>query len=57
VDDRAIVVAHDIDGLRITPMTSVTQWMGEALELDVAVEWLIQAGNRRKNVPAGTHAD
>jgi hypothetical protein len=56
VDDRAIVVAHDIDGLRITPMTSVTQWMGEALELDVAVEWLIQAGNRRKNVPAGTHA-
>ena len=45
-DEQAIVVAHDYAGLRITPTTAVTQWMGESLDVDVAVDWLMRAATR-----------
>jgi uncharacterized protein DUF222/HNH endonuclease len=51
---RSIVVAHASAGLRITPTTAITQWMGEALDLDGAVETLLQRRSVGKNVPAGT---
>jgi hypothetical protein len=41
-DCRAIVVAHEFADLRITPATAVTRWTGEALDLDVAIDWLIE---------------
>jgi hypothetical protein len=51
-DRRAILIAHEAAGLRITPATAITRWTGEALDLGLAVEVLMQ--RREKNVPAGT---
>jgi hypothetical protein len=51
-DPRAIVVAHEAARLDITPVTAVTRWTGEALDLGLAIDALLQ--RRRKNVPAGT---
>ena len=48
-DSRALVVAHEAASLAITPATAVTRWTGEALDLGLAVECLLQ---RRKNVSA-----
>jgi HNH endonuclease len=53
---RAIVVASESAGLCIRPTTAVTNWMGEALDLDFAIETLLQLRGNGKNVPAGTSA-
>jgi hypothetical protein len=53
-DSRAIVVAHETAHLPISPTTAVTRWTGEALDLGLAVESLMQ--RREKNVSAETSA-
>jgi hypothetical protein len=53
-DRRAILVAHEAAGLRITPTTAVTRWTGEALDLGLAVDCLMQ--RRGKDVSAETPA-
>jgi hypothetical protein len=50
----AIRLAHERAQIRITPTTAVTRWTGEALDLALAVGWLMQADDRRKNVSAET---
>ena len=43
VGDRAMLVAeHEAADIRITPTTAVTHWTGEALDLGLAVEVLMQ---------------
>jgi hypothetical protein len=42
-DVHAIVVAHEYDGIRVTPDTAVTKWRGESLDLGFAIEALINA--------------
>ncbi len=49
-DSRALVIAHEAASLAITPATAVTRWTGEALDLGIAVEHLLQ--RREKNVSA-----
>jgi hypothetical protein len=51
-DCRTILVAHAAAGLRITPTTAITRWTGEALDLGLAVEVLMQ--RRGKDVSAET---
>jgi len=51
-DPRAIIVAHEAANLRITPATAVTRWTGEVLDLDLAIDSLMQ--RREKNVSAET---
>jgi hypothetical protein len=51
-DRRAILVAHAAAGLRITPATAITRWRGEALDLGLAVDCLMQ--RRGKDVSAET---
>jgi hypothetical protein len=41
-DSRTIVIAHEAAELHITPSTAVTHWTGEALDLGLAVEVLLQ---------------
>jgi len=51
--DAAILVAtHTAADIRITPTTAVTRWTGEALDLGLAVDVLMQ--RRKKNVSAET---
>jgi hypothetical protein len=45
-----LVAGHEDFG--ITPATAVTRWTGEALDLDLAVDVLMQ--RRKKNVSAET---
>jgi hypothetical protein len=47
-----LVAAHASAELRITPTTAVTRWTGEALDLGLAVETLMQ--RREKSVSAET---
>ena len=49
-----LVATHESADIRITPSTAVTRWTGEALDLDLAVETLMQ--RREKNVSAETQA-
>ncbi|MBM4220031.1 MAG: DUF222 domain-containing protein [Gammaproteobacteria bacterium] len=51
-DGRAIVVAHKAAHLDITPTTAITRWTGEALDLGLAVDILMQ--RRGKDVSAET---
>jgi hypothetical protein len=53
-DARAIVVAHEAARLAITPVTAVTRWSGESLDLGLAVEGLMQRRRSEKGVPAET---
>ena len=39
----AIIVTHESDGPHIRSTTAVTRWTGEALDVDVAVDWLMRA--------------
>ena len=48
VDWAALVCSHDTSGLRISPATAVTQWAGEALDLDLAINTLM--ARRAKNL-------
>lgn len=47
-----LVAAHDLDAIRITPSTAITHWTGEALDLDIAVETLMQRSQSGKNISA-----
>ena len=49
-----LVDAHEAGGIRVTPMTTVTGWTGETLDYELAVSWLMERGNREKNIPAET---
>jgi hypothetical protein len=49
---RELVAAHAAPDIQITRQTAVTRWTGEALDLDVAVGWLMQNAYRAKNVSA-----
>jgi hypothetical protein len=51
-DWAELVAAHARVEIRVTPSTAVTQWRGEALDLGLAVESLMQ--RRKKNVSAQT---
>jgi hypothetical protein len=53
-DSGAIIVGHESAGPQITPMTAVTRWMGESLDVDVAVDWLMSAGRKFELVSAET---
>lgn len=46
-DWNELIAAHASSGIRITPSTAVTRWTGEALDVDLAVDWLLQHGERR----------
>ncbi len=37
-----IVAAHEAHAIVITPQTAVTRWMGESLDHDLAVGWLME---------------
>jgi len=55
---NAAINHFDVSALRhldITPTTAITRWTGEALDLGLAVEVLMQ--RRAKSVPAETSAD
>jgi hypothetical protein len=49
-----LVAAHAGGQVEINPQTAVTRWTGEALDLDVAVGWLMQKGDCATNVSAET---
>jgi hypothetical protein len=51
-----LVAAHENAAIRITPSTAVTRWTGEALDLDLAVGWLMRNEERKKSVSAETSA-
>jgi len=51
-DWTALVAADETKDIRITPTTAVTRWTGEALDLGLAVDVLMQ--RRKKNVSAET---
>ncbi len=51
-DLSELVVAHASHGIRLTPATAVTRWTGEALDIDLAVDTLLQ--RREKYVSAET---
>jgi hypothetical protein len=38
--------------IQVTPRTAITGWSGEELDVDQAVDWLLQHGERVKNVSA-----
>jgi hypothetical protein len=52
-DWAAVVAAHESADLRITPSTAVTQWTGEALDLGIAIEALMQ--RTQPDRPAATN--
>jgi hypothetical protein len=54
-DWTTLVAAHENAAIRITPSTAVTRWTGEALDLDLAVGWLMRNEERKKSVSAETH--
>jgi hypothetical protein len=56
-DWTELVVTVDADEIRITPSTAVTRWTGEALDLDLALGWLMQKAAKEKSVPAGTSSN
>lgn len=49
-----LVATQDAADLRIVPSTAVTRWTGEALDLDLAVGWLMEQAARAKSVSAET---
>jgi uncharacterized protein DUF222/HNH endonuclease len=49
-----LVAAHEMRGVRVTPITAVPRWTGDALDYPQAIEWLRQNAERRKNVSAET---
>jgi len=49
-----LVATHDEDSIRLTPSTAVTRWTGEALDLGLAVGWLMQKAVSARNVSAET---
>ena len=52
--DLAVLVAAQDADIGITPSTAVTRWTGEALDLDLAIGWLMQKANYAKSVSAET---
>jgi hypothetical protein len=55
-DWAELVALQEDQGIRVTAATAVTRWTGEALDADLALDWLMQNAQRAKNVPAGTSA-
>ena len=53
-DWTALVATQDEAAIRITPATAVTHWTGEALDLGLAVDCLMQRRRPEKNVSAET---
>jgi len=53
-DIAVLVAAQDTDDTRITPSTSVIRWTGEALDLDLAIDWLMQTAINTRSVSAET---
>jgi len=49
-----VVATHESANIRIAPSTAVTQWTGEALDLDLAIGWLMQKADYAKNDSADT---
>ncbi len=49
-----LVAVHQTEAIRITPQTAITAWTGEALDCELAIDWLLQNDARRKNVSAET---
>jgi len=55
-DWHELVAAHAAADIQVTQQTAVTRWTGEALDLDVAVGWLMQNASSAKNASAETSA-
>jgi hypothetical protein len=53
-DWTELEATHDAEPIRITPSTAVTQWTGEALDLDLSIDWLMQTAISAKSVSAET---
>jgi hypothetical protein len=49
-----LVATHESDAICITPSTAITHWTGEALDMGLAVECLMQTAISAKNVSAET---
>jgi Domain of unknown function (DUF222)/HNH endonuclease len=56
-DWAELVGAHQASEIRITARTAITAWTGEALDQELAVNWLLQNAERAKNVSAETSGD
>jgi hypothetical protein len=52
-DWAAVVATHESADIRISPSTAVTQWTGEALDLGIAIEALMQ--RTQPDLPAATN--
>ena len=50
VDGNSLIDSHERAGIRISPRTAVTRWTGEALDLGLAVEGLLQRANSVESV-------
>jgi hypothetical protein len=53
-DWRELVAAHAAEDIRVTQQTAVTRWTGEALDLSLAVEYLMRKAAGERNVFAET---
>ena len=53
-DWTGLVAANELADIRITPQTAQSGWLGEALDLGVAVGWLMEKAACEKNVSAET---
>jgi len=53
----ALIASHEMHGIRVTALTAITAWTGEALDHELAVNWLLQNAERQKNVSAETSGD
>jgi hypothetical protein len=52
IDWMQLVAAHQARQIRITPRTAVTNWQGEVLDYELAVDGLLQRASRVENVSA-----
>jgi hypothetical protein len=53
-DWTELVATHQAEQICITPTTAITAWTGDALDYDLAVDWLTQDAERWKNASAET---
>ena len=56
VDWHQLVAAHVSADIRVSPCTAVTRWTGEALDRELAVDWLVRKRSGEEKVSAETSA-
>jgi hypothetical protein len=50
-DAVALVIEHDVSGIRITPSTALTGWRGERMDYHLAVSCLLERNRHAKTFP------